>query len=119
MSRATMGGARGCMSVSSRGSRVGESARLAAGGQDPVDERVGAGPVGVPEMVVDAVACRGGEIEALVEDVASREGRADEGPREAEQGGPLRGPGALGAVEGLVAQRPKHGVVGLASARRG
>jgi len=107
------------MSVSSRWSPYHEKNNLAAGGQDPVDERVGAGPVGVPEVVVDAVARRGGEIEALVEDVASGEGRADEVPGEAEQGGPLLGPGALGAVEELVDQRPERGVVELAAARRG
>src|ERR1700730_2430371 len=123
MSRASMSpptmGTRVCMRVSSRGARLGEAARLAAGGQDPVDQGIGAGPVGVPEMVGDAVARRGGEIEALVEDVAAREGRPDEVPGKPEQGGPLLGPGALRAVEELVDQRPERAVVELASARRG
>src|SRR6185503_3883965 len=102
-----------------RRSGLGRSTRLAAGGQDPIDERVGAGPVDVPDVVDDAVAGRRREIEALVEDVPAREARADEVPREAEQRGPLLGVDALGAVQEFIDQRPERDVVELAPARGG
>src|SRR5689334_23936015 len=101
------------------GSRVREPSRPTSGGQDPVDQRVGAAAVDVPDMVADAVARGRGEVEALVENVAAGERRADEIPRETEQGGPLLRADILRAVQELVDERAEADVVELAPARGG
>ena len=74
---------------------------LAAGGEDAVDERLRAAPVGVALVGGDAVATRGGEVEALVEQVSSGEPGAHEIPGQPEQGRPCLRVHAIGAVEEL------------------
>jgi hypothetical protein len=93
--------------------------RLAAGGEDAVDERIRPAAVGIARVRRDAVAARRGEVEALVEQISAGEPGAHEVPGEPEQGRPRLGVDTVGAVEELVEQRAERRVVELATARRG
>src|SRR6059036_2845717 len=88
-------------------------------GQNAVDQGVGTGAITVGGVRDNSVAARGGEIEALVEEIPAPQSGSHEVPGDPEETCARLRVHPVGAVEELVEQRAEPGIIELPAGRRG